>query len=505
MKDALNNVCGYVLRHCHDYPDRVAIDLGDGVVTNKELASMVSFMAYRLSDSGLTTGQLVMVASENELNLLVTVLAVSAVGGVCMVLRRRLPSQEAQKYAKQFHPQLIVTDHHGFQLDSVREIFIQAGDFREAADVAWDHDPLQAENLMGANDDPVGLVVGSGSTGETKIIRVTHRQKLAQLRTRAHAFEFRPGDKVASLTHVEYQAARRHLFSALSAGCTAMLYPKADVAGVLNMLRSNVTVLNVPGVLLHDLVDRFKGHKGLLPHLRIMNTAGSLTSDELRHAVDKHITPHLHVVYATNEIGFLTMAKPDDWRQFPGSVGRPLLGVEMEIVDRSGQPVATGQPGQLRFKKPEMMTEYMDAPELSRRSFKDGWFYPHDIGSLGEEGILRFHGRADDMMIFNGINVYPLDIELKMRELAGIQDVAAFPLRHPAHQDVPVCAVVLENGSALDAAQIMEWGRSVLGTVAPKHVFILEKIPRDDQGKLLRPRLRLIVADMLEHLKKVSR
>lgn len=501
MSNALDNVCGFVLRQCHDYPDRIAIDLGDDTLTYKELASMVSFMASRLMESGVTKGQLVMVASENELNLLVTVLAVSAVGGVCMVLRRQLPPREVEKYADKFHPHLIVTDHHGYPLDAVRKIFINVGDLRADVAVSCDQNPLKAENLMGANDDPVGLVVGSGSTGESKIIRVTHRQKLAQLQTRAHAFEFRPGDKVASLTHVQYQAARRHLFSALSAGCTVMLYPKGNVAEVLNVLRSDVTVLNVPGILLHDLVQKFAGQKRLLPDLRIMNTAGSLTSDELRHAVDKYITPHLHVVYATNEIGFLTMAKPDDWRQFPGSVGRPLLGVEMEIVDKQGQPVAKGQPGHLRFRKPEMMTEYMDAPELTRRSFKHGWFYPHDIGSLGEEGVLRFYGRADDMMIFNGINVYPLEIERCMRELAGIKDVAAFPLRHPAHQDVPVCAVVIEEGSALDEAQMMEWGRRFLGTVAPKHVFILDKIPRDGLGKLLRPQLRETVADMLEKLK----
>jgi acyl-coenzyme A synthetase/AMP-(fatty) acid ligase len=120
---------------------------------------------------------------------------------------------------------------------------------------------------------------------------------------------------------------------------------------------------------------------------------------------------------------------------------------------------------------------------------------------MGADGIVRFLGRADDMMIFNGINVYPLEIERSMRELAGIQDVAALPLRHPVHQDVPVCAVVLDEGSALSKAQILEWGRSALGTVAPKYVFIIDKIPRDDQGKLLRPQLRKILSEMLDGLK----
>ena len=176
----------------------------------------------------------------------------------------------------------------------------------------------------------------------------------------------------------------------------------------------------------------------------------------------------------------------------------------MEVVDTHEMPVATGQPGLLRFRKSEMMTEYLEAPDLTQRSFRDGWFYPHDVGSVGSDGIVRFLGRADDMMIFNGINVYPLEIERSLRELAGIHDVAALPLRHPLHQDVPVVAVVLEEGSALNEAQIMAWGRSALGTVAPRLVFIVDKIPRDEQGKLLRPQLRQTLSNMLDELKKSS-
>lgn len=502
--DALNDVCSYVLRHCYESPGRIAIDLGDSSVTFAELGGMVGAMAHRLRDAGLGKGELVMLTAENELNLMVSVLGVSAAGGVCMVLRRMLPVTVVDKYALQFRPRLMVTDHHRFSLQGVQTIFLESSDYRHIGSNTTHLGRLTAARAISAKSDPFGLVIGSGSTGQTKVIRVTHGQKLAQLQTRARVFSFSAADRVASLTHVEFQAARRHLFSALSAGCSVMLYSKGSETDVLNMLRSNVTVLNVPGITLHVLVSRFGGEKGLLRDLRIMNTGGSLTSDELRQEIDRHITPHLHVVYATNELGILTMATPDDWRAHPGSVGRPVEGVEMEVVDSHGMLVAKGQAGILRFRKAEMMTEYLDAPDFTQRSFRDGWFYPHDVGCMGTEGILRFLGRADDMMIFNGINVYPLEIERSMLELAGIRDVAALPLRHPVHQDVPVVAVVLEDGSALSQAKILKWGYDALGTVAPKYVFIVDKIPRDDQGKLLRPQLRTTLLEMLDKLKNSS-
>jgi acyl-coenzyme A synthetase/AMP-(fatty) acid ligase len=370
----MNYVSAYVLRHCDESPDRVAIDLGHAAVTFAELGGMVAGMANRLREEGLVKGELVMLTAENELHLMVSVLAVSAVGGVCMVIRRMLPATAVDKYALQFRPRLMVTDHHRFSLQGVQTIFLAARDFGLAGSNPTHFGRWAAERVISPKSDPFGLVVGSGSTGLTKVIQVTHGQKLAQLQTRARAFSFSASDRVASLTHVEFQAARRHLFSALSAGSTVMLYPKGGETEVLNMLRSNVTVLNVPGIVLHRLVSRFADEKGLLSDLRIMNTAGSLTSDELRHQIDRHITPHLHVVYATNELGFLTMATPDDWRTHPGSVGRLVEGVEMEIVDAHGMPVADGQPGLLRFRKPEMMTEYLDAPDLTRRSFRNGWF-----------------------------------------------------------------------------------------------------------------------------------
>lgn len=498
MTEPMNNVCAYVLRHCDESPDRVAIDLGHAAVTLAELGGMVAGMANRLREEGLVKGDLVMLTADNELSLMVSVLAVSAVGGVCMVLRRMLPATAVDKYALQFRPRLMVTDHHRFSPQGVQRIFLASGDFLHTGSNTTHLVGLTDALAISDNSDPFGLVVGSGSTGQSKVIPVTHREKIARMRIRARVFSFSSVDRVASMTHVEFQVPRRHLFSALSAGSTVMLYPKGGETEVLNMLRSNVTVLSVPAIVLHGLVSRFGGEKGLLRDLRIMYTSGSLTTDELRHEIDRHITPHLHIIYGTNELGWLTMATPDDWRTHPGSIGRPIEGVEMEVVDTHGMPVATGQPGLLRFRTPEIMTEYLDVPDLTRRSFRDGWFYPHDVGSMGADGIVRFIGRADDMMIFNGINVYPLEIERSMRELAGIKDVAALPLRHPVHQDVPVCAVVLQEGSVLDKAQILAWGRSVLGTVAPKHVFIVDQIPRDDSGKLLRPLLRKKISDMLD-------
>ena len=495
---AAHDVSAFILRHRHIAPQRVAIDLGGSTLTYAELGAVVDSMAMRLQQAGLVSGDLVMLTADSELILLVSMLGISAAGGESMVLRRSMPQSAVDDQWIRFKPKFLVTDHNRFNIPTARTVFVRPDELRHI-DTSGDVTPPLRVTHSSPDRSPIFcLVIGSGSTGQAKFLAVTPQQEISHLNTRVKALGFTAHDQVGSFTHVEFTSARRHIFSALGAGSTVKLFPKNHDSSIPTLVQSNVSVLHVSVILLHELVRKSGGQKGLFPNLRSLVTGGSMISEELRHSTDQHLTKYLHVVYGTNELGFLTVAPPGDWRTHPGSIGRPIEGVEIEIVDAHGMPVADGQPGLLRFRKPEMMTEYLDAPDLTRRSFRDGWFYPHDVGSMGADGIVRFIGRADDMMIFNGINVYPLEIERSMRELAGIKDVAALPLRHPVHQDVPVCAVVLQEGSVLDKAQILAWGRSVLGTVAPKHVFIVDQIPRDDSGKLLRPLLRKKISDMLD-------
>jgi len=128
---------------------------------------------------------------------------------------------------------------------------------------------------------------------------------------------------------------------------------------------------------------------------------------------------------------------------------------------------------------------------------------PYNGSGLILQGILNaifttrltFLGRADDLMVFNGIDIHPSEIETALRRLPGVRAVAAIPARHPVHQDVPVCAVVLDPGSLLEPRQILEWAKAELGVVAPRRIFLMDSIPGNEQGKLLRPELRrLLVA-----------
>ena len=141
------------------------------------------------------------------------------------------------------------------------------------------------------------------------------------------------------------------------------------------------------------------------------------------------------------------------------------------------------------MKSPGLIDGYLNDPESTSKAFVDGWFYSGDFGKMTEDGHLIHLGRSDQMMIYNGINIYPGEIEACLAAHPSVADVAAFPLRHPVHQHLPVCAVSLRSGSRLSMEDLQAYAVDHLGIKAPKKIFTLDEIPRNEQGKLVRSKL----------------
>jgi len=144
-----------------------------------------------------------------------------------------------------------------------------------------------------------------------------------------------------------------------------------------------------------------------------------------------------------------------------------------------------------------MIDHYLNDDEATERAFKDGWFLPGDIGKFTPDGQLVFLGRADQMMIMDGINIYPAEIEAVVGRHPAVRDSAAIPLRSPLHQDIPVCAVALHSGKVASETELLEFTFQRLGSRYPRRIILLEEIPRTKQGKLLLNELSQEIADKL--------
>jgi cyanophycin synthetase len=231
----------------------------------------------------------------------------------------------------------------------------------------------------------------------------------------------------------------------------------------------------------------------ILGFLKILSLGYSSVNEGLRKHIKSKLTKNLFIRYSTNEIGPISYTSLENVFSIPPSVGKPIEGVEVEIVDSEGKLKPAQSVGLIRMKSPGMVDGYLNDEDATKKAFIDGWFYPGDIGKLTEDGQLIHLGRSDDMMIMNGINIYPAQIENAMLKHDDVTEAIAFPLKHKIYQDLPVCAVVLRKDSETSQKELLEYAHDCLGSYQPQLVIILDKSPRNEQGKIIKKELQHLV------------
>jgi acyl-CoA synthetase (AMP-forming)/AMP-acid ligase II len=209
----------------------------------------------------------------------------------------------------------------------------------------------------------------------------------------------------------------------------------------------------------------------------------------LRHRIERELTRDLWVHFGSTEYGLASIAMPGDHDRYPDGVGRSW-GAEVIIVDPEGRRLPRGETGMIRVLSAGRAEGYLDDPAETERVFlPGGWFHSGDVGSITPDGHIVFGGRSDDMMILGTINIFPAEIESVASLFPGVAECAAFGYRTHAHGDIPMIAVVEAGAGAVDVAGLLAHCRDRLGLRAPRKVLIVESLPRNSGGKVVRRQL----------------
>jgi acyl-CoA synthetase (AMP-forming)/AMP-acid ligase II len=220
----------------------------------------------------------------------------------------------------------------------------------------------------------------------------------------------------------------------------------------------------------------------LLPQLHALEVAGSTVTEKLRQRARQKVSRNLYVSYGAMESGTVTVAPPEVG--IPDTVGPVLPGVQLQFVDQTDRPLPRGEVGIIRIRASGIAERYLDDAEATAKAFRNGWFYPGDLGVFTEDDHLICKGRADDMMIFDGINIYPAEIEAVLAAHEAVVEVAAFGLKSEIHQDIPIAAVTLR--APVSEPDLLAFCRTRLGLRAPRRVAVVETFPRSPAGKILK-------------------
>jgi acyl-CoA synthetase (AMP-forming)/AMP-acid ligase II len=337
------------------------------------------------------------------------------------------------------------------------------------------------------------LLSSSGTTGLPKLVEVTHRNLVANLRQTRAVHRVSEDDVViAALPLFHIFGLQVSLNLALRAGATVVILPRFDFAGFLSAAelyratRSELVPPMVLGLAASDLADNYD-----LCSLRVLTSGAAPLSADLVRACAQRVGCRVKQAYGLTEIAGASHMAPDDGPEHPDSIGPALAAVECRVADpESGADLGAGAPGELLMRSAGVMRGYLGNPEATAATVDpDGWLHTGDIVTVDDYGWYRVADRVKELIKYKGLSVAPAELEGLLLTHPAVADVAVVRHADPAAGEVPKAYVVLA-GPATEQ-ELMDW---VTERVAPyKRVRLIEftdSIPKSPSGKILR---RLLV------------
>jgi malonyl-CoA/methylmalonyl-CoA synthetase len=480
-------------------PDGGAVSYGGMIARSGQYANA-------LLDLGVEPGDRVVVQTDKSAELVLLYLGCLRVGAVFVPLNSAYTLAEMEHFVQDSGPRVVVCAPGKLAalLPLARRLRVahvvtlaadgQGGSLAERADA---QDTLCFE-ITHAEGDLAALIYTSGTTGRAKGAMLTHANLAANAYSLKACWRYTAGDVLLHflpLFHIH------GLFVAinvtLAAGASLVLLPAFNRDTVLAQLLTVTVLMGVPTHYLRLLQDPRIG-RASTARLRLC-ISGSAPLLAETHAEWRARTGHAIVErYGMTETGIVT-TNPYDGERRAGTVGLPLPGVSVRVVDLdSGAAVASETVGMIEVKGPGVFSGYWRMPDRTRAEFRDdGYFVTGDLGRLDARGYLHIVGRGKDLIITGGYNVYPREIETAIDALPEVLESAVFGVPHPDFGE-GVCALVVPR-AADDRARQPALTESVIlarlherlaGYKCPKRVLFCAELPRNAMGKVQKNLLR---------------
>ncbi|WP_242370748.1 AMP-binding protein [Anaeromyxobacter sp. SG26] len=339
-------------------------------------------------------------------------------------------------------------------------------------------------------DDVAAILYTSGTTGRQKGAMLTHGNLASNARALTNLWGFTERDR---LLHALPMFHAHGLFiaahCALLSGSAMLFLARFSAERVAELLPRATAMMGVP-----TFYTRLLDLPGFGPEacrsVRLFTSGSAPLLAETSRAFAERTGHAVLERYGMTEAVVIT-SNPLDGERRPGSVGRPIEGVELRVADAEGRPLSRGAVGVLQIRGPAVMKGYWRQPEKTAEAFTaDGWFRTGDLGTVAEDGYVTLVGRTSDLVISGGFNVYPKEVELALDALPGVVESAVIGVPHRDLGEA-VTAVVVRRDPALDAGRIVGALKARLASYkVPKHVHFVDHLPRNAMGKVLKSALR---------------
>lgn len=458
-------------------PKDVAIVANGMELTWAEANDSALRLAHSLREEGVRPGEIVAVALPPLLEA-IAIMSLLHEGAVSCTMPRATV-QETDETPDPIFDWIIATESTN-----------DAGRLRGKRTVVIDHAMLSRTARASAQPDPRGLhsrgdlcriVYSSGTTGAPKGVPFT--VETIRYRTRSARHHWMPLHPFMCLLPISTVSGFQTFYASLANG-ERYLAPGSASDNLRTLAAHDVRSIKASPAQLSELLAAAERAQESLPHLSVIQSAGSAMPANLAAALRRQFDAEVVNLYGSSESGTVAVGRETDGENL--GAGRIVEDVRLQIVDDNHTVVPDGTVGHVRVARPHQPTGYVNNDDASRTSFRDGWFYPGDLGSV-QDGVLRLHGRASDLVNAAGVKINPALVEARALGFAGIEDAAGCAV--PGTHGVETFALAFVSRDAIDIGALSDMLRGAFEDGAPQLFVRVATIPRTDTGKVLRSQL----------------
>jgi long-chain acyl-CoA synthetase len=447
------------------HPGRPALEWDGGALAWAELERRIGGVARDLAERGVHAGDRVALALGNDWRFPVALLAILKLGATAAPLNPLLKSDEQAEILADLAPRLVVDDI-------------------SCSEGAWP--------TVAAAEAPAVILYTSGTTGRAKGAMLSHAALAFANRSWAEPVMALGTDDavLAALPLAHSFGLNGALLAPLLAGARVVLVERfaADSIGP-TIARHRVTVFPGVATMFRRVLDVLP-ENAALPPLRLALSGAAPCPWELAEEWRARTGVRLLRGYGMSELFRPISYLAADPTESPEAIGRPVPGVEIRLVDDTGQPVARGEVGELLIRTPGAMDGYLNAGDASREVLRDGWFLTGDLAHATADGLVAIVGRKKELILRGGYSVFPQEVERVLATHGAVAEAAVVGVPHPELGEEVAAFVSLRPGARVTAAELIAHCRERLATYKyPRSVAFLERLPRSTTGKILKSEL----------------
>jgi malonyl-CoA/methylmalonyl-CoA synthetase len=365
-------------------------------------------------------------------------------------------------------------------------------------DLARQADEAMTPSRAGKSDSPAAIVYTSGTTGRSKGAVLSRANLASNAAVLAESWRF-TGDDVVS--HVLPLFHIHGLFVAintvLASGASLLLFPKFDPAAALEHMSRTTVFMGVPTHYTR-LLQESALTRDSTAGMRLFVSGSAPLTVETHREFERRTGHAILERYGMTET-LINTSNPFEGARKPGSVGPPLPGISIRVAAGAGQgDGAPGDVGGLEVAGPNVFAGYWRDAEKTRAEFTaDGWFKTGDLGRIDGDGYVHIVGRAKDLVISGGYNVYPKEVETELDALSGVLESAVFGVPHPDFGEGVTAVIVPSPGAQFSETDIVDSLQARLARYkVPKRVLLVDELPRNAMGKVQKNALRAAYASL---------